>query len=923
VPSGCSRACAEGGRIKEEGGIRHRTLNTGGRRSRFLSLVPILFLAASASADSFRLILPRGAPPPVSFGAAEMTRALTQAGHGLARGRATLTLTVATNGPGGPEGFVIEPHGSSVRVVGGGAVGAMYGLLEVAEQVSEARGQPLLQALRPTIRRPFLELRADSPTLWLGAQGSLPRVLADVAFWRRYVSNLARSRFNLLHLHGFADPATGRSHSLLERLMPASGQPDAAARRAIASLSSLAALCRSHGLKLAITDDAASEAPAVAASARRLLAAVPGLWGLGVRTPGSGELALMNSMLRGVLPHAFLALPGPTSDPGPSPFSLDNRPYVVLPANAGSFALPYPVVESMDPSPSPASGARAPESTPPAPVDRPPLADPSLLLSRRPDSSRLLWEVPAGRIAPALPWYDPEFIRRTVRAAAAMTASPRGAQGILVEPPESFFAPHIPHPATPETSWWWHPAWGRLAYNPAEADTRLDGWFKRRYGEESGWRVARTLARISTVVPMIAAAHAALPAGGGPCVPELDPGPLEEWAGGPTMDERALADVPAWGAARLSGEGNGRLDPVQLSFSLAEAAMRTRNEVDTIEILHPRRPQEWHELRRRIEALCHLADFGARRLSAAAHLEMHRRTGDEMELELASGHDSLAAVSWAAMERMLAPGGEKEVGHMSTPDRPPSLEGLFAADATTLSKLHADLTQELAQARTTPRIAHVPAQRATPTRAHRITATVMSGATSPTVTLVYRFVDSSGTASPEKERPMTRLFDTQAFYQAEIQGPELKEGFLEYQIRATSGGGASAWPADGSWRRVPVTRDEAGPTVRPLVPTVSGRKATLACESADPAGVRRVLLYFRPLAGRGAWQEVPMTPASDHYQAQVPLAGEGLQYAFRAEDTWGNCTAAPDVRSTTPYLILLPPALARGSHRIVKTQPGH
>src|SRR5207244_8891983 len=155
------------------------------------------------------------------------------------------------------------------------------------------------------------------------------------------------------------------------------------------------------------------------------------------------------------------------------------------------------------------------------------------------------------------------------------------------------------------------------------------------------------LARVSAIVPMIAAAHAAQPGGTGPRVPEIDPGTLEEWAAGPTMDPQALADVPAWAAARLDGTTDGRLDPVQISFLLAESAMRTRNEVDTIEILHPRRLEEWHELRRRIEALCHLADFGARRLSAAAHLELHRRTGDEMELELASGHASLAAVAWA------------------------------------------------------------------------------------------------------------------------------------------------------------------------------------------------------------------------------------------------------------------------------------
>ena len=50
----------------------------------------------------------------------------------------------------------------------------------------------------------FLPLRGDSPTLALAADGKLPAILGDRAFWRVYVAGLARGRFNLLHLHGFA-----------------------------------------------------------------------------------------------------------------------------------------------------------------------------------------------------------------------------------------------------------------------------------------------------------------------------------------------------------------------------------------------------------------------------------------------------------------------------------------------------------------------------------------------------------------------------------------------------------------------------------------------------------------------------------------------------------------------------------------------
>ena len=433
--------------------------------------------------------------------------------------------------------------------------------------------------------------------------------------------------------------------------------------------------------------------------------------------------------------------------------------------------------------------------------------------------------------------------------------------------------------------------------------------FQRRYGQEPGWHIEQALARASRIVPLIAAVATHSPLDGCARVPEREPGTLEEWEASPALDARALTDVPTWAKLRLAGAADGRLDPVQISFRLAETAMRVRNEVDTIEILHPRHPEEWHALRRQIEALCHLADFGAHRLSAAAHLGLHRRTGDEMELDLAAGDAMLAGISWAAMQRMLAPGGEREVGHMTMPSQPPVPEGPFAVDAAVIAGLQADLAREMARPRPAPHIAHVPIPRATPTRAQRITATVMNGPRPPVVTLLYRQVDRAGQFGPERERPMTRLFATRAFYQAEIQGPELTEGFLEYRIRAASGlGRAAAWPGPEEWRRVPVTRDAAGPTIRPLQPVAAAGAVVCCCEVTDPSGVSRVWLHLRPLAAGAPWRVVEMQPAGTRYTAEAPLTAAGLQYSFEAADSWGNRSVVPEVTTATPYLILLPDA---------------
>src|SRR5262249_24009265 len=141
--------------------------------------------------------------------------------------------------------------------------------------------------------------------------------------------------------------------------------------------------------------------------------------------------------------------------------SLPRAAWRVLPANQGAFGLSYPVI------PAPPGGAAAPE----------PLLSPTAGLIPAPRPSlpwfssleRSAWEVPAGHYAASLPPCDAAYIRRLVRAAPMGQLPPAANQGLLIEPPASLF----PHPATLAPPWWWHRAWGWLAYDPAEPDSRL------------------------------------------------------------------------------------------------------------------------------------------------------------------------------------------------------------------------------------------------------------------------------------------------------------------------------------------------------------------------------------------------------------------------------------------------------------------
>jgi hypothetical protein len=228
-------------------------METRQRRHTLIVGLAAWLVTLPAWSETYHLTLPANAPSAVRFGAAEMAQSLAEAGHRA--GRTGVAISVTTVGPGGPEAFAIQRRGSAVRVVGGDAVGAMYGLMELGEQGIEGAGSGLLSAVKPMIRRPYLPIRGDSPTLTLESDGKLPAVLSDRAFWRSYVARLAHGRFNLLHLHGVVDPATGKGASLLSRLAPPAGTPDTEAKRVVTALRDLAGICRDRGLRLAITDD--------------------------------------------------------------------------------------------------------------------------------------------------------------------------------------------------------------------------------------------------------------------------------------------------------------------------------------------------------------------------------------------------------------------------------------------------------------------------------------------------------------------------------------------------------------------------------------------------------------------------------------------------------------------------------------------
>lgn len=204
-------------------------------------LLPLLFtLAVAVHAEAVRIVLPNGASPRLAYGAERLAAALQEAGietsvtHGASAQSAgaivvgrlsddSMAAAIAAAGVGlkpgepGKEGFVlVAKPGQSTVIAGADDSGALYGCIELAHRVHEARQLP--SELR-VVDHPAFVLRG--PCIGMQKTYILPGrhvyeypytqelfpFFYDRAFWREYLDFLADNRMNTLYLwagHPFA-----------------------------------------------------------------------------------------------------------------------------------------------------------------------------------------------------------------------------------------------------------------------------------------------------------------------------------------------------------------------------------------------------------------------------------------------------------------------------------------------------------------------------------------------------------------------------------------------------------------------------------------------------------------------------------------------------------------------------------------------
>lgn len=176
----------------------------------FFILVIALLACRAAGADSVRLNWDR-ASAPLAFAYGEIEAALGLSGYEITPTETadrTITIKVATNTTELARGFVIQSGPDHCLVNAANAIEAMYGGLELAEQLRQGHD---IFAVREMRREPFIAKRGIKFNIPLDARtpsyddsgDAAQKNIAEMwnmAFWTAFLDQMARDRYNMLSL---------------------------------------------------------------------------------------------------------------------------------------------------------------------------------------------------------------------------------------------------------------------------------------------------------------------------------------------------------------------------------------------------------------------------------------------------------------------------------------------------------------------------------------------------------------------------------------------------------------------------------------------------------------------------------------------------------------------------------------------------
>jgi len=803
-------------------------------------LALILAMGATARPSRAAVQLPSPAPACVQWAAGDVQSAILAA-H-VDPSSANVQVQVGGSPALGPESFRLDVAGGRVTVAGGDEVGAMYGLFELAEQIANggATGSwgQVAASLSATEQHPFVEVRADNPFCQVK-----PLLIRDVAMWKAYIDNLARSRFNMLDLHGGYDLNDTSFPNLYPQLVTLPDYPDVGNRQEQAEnlqdLKDIVAYAKQRGVQVALMNYSAN-VPALAAdriadytshAVAALLRAVPDLRTLGFRVGESGqsESFYRDAYLAGVAASGRKDVHLYTRSWGASQSKLEEIARaaaggldIEIKYNGEHLGLPYQAIQG-------GGGAYSYQTyiIPDAPY-------------------RIIWQVRANGTHRFWAWEDTDFIRRTVR-----TFRLGNARGFSLEPYIAYFTPYADayyqsaadkrvYRYIWEKHWAWYFAWGRLSYNPDLSESTVVAAYKRHFGP-AGQLIYAAVQAAGPIVPL--AYSYRFP---GPdqrdFSPETETGvplpPASGAAGATTavdpfaygrrepMDGRSFVGIDEFVKDKARGLADGRIGPFRVAALFEDAAKRTRDAVDKVGALAGRPGDEWRLLRVDLLAASRLADFHAARIRGTVLTEWGANGQNPSDFEAGEGDLAGSRAAW------------KELAAVADATYAPLLNALRGQVRFRWGSLLAPLEEYDA----------------------RVASTASAGGETDL---------DPGTVP----RPMPHL---------------APRPLLSTLLK----------PSD--------LADDSQIVVSDLKQSVGSGKLTIELNAWASDGIAQVLLWYKPLPSESRWASVPLASGESGFSVSVPLPSVGMLYLVEARDRGGSGVEFEPALRATPYAVVEP-----------------
>lgn len=661
------------------------------------SFVLAVLTSGVSPGDEVSLVYDRGCPP-IAFAGGRVRSALEEIGVGVRDGAGASIRIEVSPELTVPESFALRRTGSGLRVLGADPAGAMYGALDLAEQIRRAGSLEGVRERSAAPRFPFRAVKFNLPWMSYRKHEALQLhhdTCRDLRFWERFLDMMAECRFNVLtlwNLHPF-------TFMIRPRNFPeACGFTDAELEDWQRFWRALFRRAKERGIETYIVNWNIFVSPELARA--RGVAPYSADWNFF----GEGDTSeLVERYTRECVAQTI----DEYEDLAGIGVSLGERMGKMTPRQRQDWIL-RTVVEGMRRAKRPAKlihrapfsaglgsgGSASPETERitraalegidlPAPIwvefkfnwshghSSPHLG---IVHGGRlgdtywnppPKNYRIVWMVRNEDFF-ALRWGEPGFIREHLRRNGPEYVGGYfiGSEGYI--PAKDYFrlpGAQVPWDYAFERQWLFYMMWGRLLYDPATPDAVFAAELERRHGKGTGEVLLEAFARGSRMPLRLASFHRATwdftlyaegflaPAASGGKFDRVSPFlSIDELIDHPTLDP-AYVSIPDF--VKAGGRvGEGRISPLKLADDLEEdgrraleAAGRLRAEKGTAlayELVD-------------VRAWAHLSRYFADKLRAGVALESFRRSRDPAEKARAVGLLEEAARHWDRLVEVTGP----------------------------------------------------------------------------------------------------------------------------------------------------------------------------------------------------------------------------------------------------------------------------